>query len=166
MTSIASEIWSSPAQPVQHAAAWAFTEPPVLRARIDAARALHAGVARTVADLFTAAGAEMARPQAAFYFYPDFASHRERLARDFGVDTSSDLAGVLLRDHNVAVLPGSAFGDDEHTLTIRVATSLLYGDDDQQRSIALEHRQPETLPWIEPTLDRLNAALSALTRAG
>jgi aspartate aminotransferase len=166
VTSIASEIWSSPSQPVQHAAAWAFTEPPVLRARIDASRALHARIARTVADRFTAAGTGLARPQAAFYLYPDFGSFRERLAKCWGVEDSGDLAGVLLRDHNVAVLPGSVFGDDDHTLRVRVATSLLYGDDDEQRMTTLDHPQPETLPWIEQALDHLSAALAAVTGTG
>jgi aspartate aminotransferase len=163
VTAIASEIWSSPAQPVQHVAAWAFTEPPALRARLDAARALHARIAHAVADRLTAAGAELAALQAAFYLYPDFGLHREHLANRWGVHTSDDLARVLLDELNVAVLPGSAFGDAHDTLTLRVATSLLYGDDEHQRLAALEHLAPETLPWIRPALDRLSAALSDLT---
>jgi aspartate aminotransferase len=163
VTTVASEIWSSPAQPVQHAAAWAFTEPPELRARIEASRALHARIAGNVAERFLAAGTELAQPRAAFYLYPDFASQRERLAKCQGVGTSGDLAAVLLRDHNVAVLPGSVFGEEDHALKVRVATSLLYGDSDEQRLAALDHVEPETLPWIAEALDRLDTALAAFT---
>jgi aspartate aminotransferase len=163
VTAIASEIWSSPSQPVQHAAACAFAEPPALRARIDASRSLHARIARVVADRFTAAGAELAQPQAAFYLYPDFAQLREHLADRWSVNTSDDLARVLLDECNVATLPGSVFGEEDDTLKLRVATSLLYGDDEQQRLAALEHPRPETLPWIERALDDLGTALAKLT---
>jgi len=162
VTAIASEIWSSPAQPVQHAAAWAFTEPPALRARISASRSLHARVATAVADRLEAAGTHLAAPQAAFYLYPDFEQHRAHLATRWAIHTSDDLARVLLGDLNVAVLPGSAFGDEDRALRVRVATSLLYGDD-EQRMIALEHPRPETLPWIEQALDHLSTALTELT---
>jgi aspartate aminotransferase len=148
---------------VQHAAACAFAEPPALRARIDASRSLHARIARVVADRFTAAGAELAQPQAAFYLYPDFAQLREHLADRWSVNTSDDLARVLLDECNVATLPGSVFGEEDDTLKLRVATSLLYGDDEQQRLAALEHPRPETLPWIERALDDLGTALAKLT---
>ena len=38
LLALASEIWSAPAQPVQLAAAWAFTEPPEVRERIASSR--------------------------------------------------------------------------------------------------------------------------------
>src|SRR5690606_23020686 len=41
LTAVASEIWSSPAAPVQHAAAYAFGEPAELVQRIAASRRLH-----------------------------------------------------------------------------------------------------------------------------
>jgi aspartate aminotransferase len=163
VTATASEVWSSPAQPVQHAAAWAFTEPAALRARVEASRVLHARIVHAVANRFVAAGAAVVAPQAAFYCYPDFESHRKHLASRWSITTSDDLAEVLLNDLNVAVLPGSAFGDDEQALKVRVATSLLYGDDDEQRLTALGHPEPETLAWIGLALDRLSTALAELT---
>ena len=163
VTATASEVWSSPAQPVQHAAAWAFTEPAALRARVEASRVLHARIVHAVANRFVAAGAAVVAPQAAFYCYPDFESHRKTLASRWSITTSDDLAEVLLNDLNVAVLPGSAFGDDEQALKVRVATSLLYGDDDEQRLTALGHPEPETLAWIGLALDRLSTALAELT---
>jgi aspartate aminotransferase len=61
------------------------------------------------------------------------------------------------------VLPGSAFGDEEHALRVRVATSLLYGNNYEQRCAALDAPRPEKLPWIEESLDRLGSALAELT---
>jgi aspartate aminotransferase len=162
LTALASEIWSSPAQPVQHAAAWAFTEPEVLRARVEVSRALHARIAGCVADLFTAAGATLTRPTAAFYLYPDLSGARSWLARRHSIRTGSELATALLRRHRVAVLPGVAFGDDDAALTLRVATSLLYGSNDEQRESALAEPQPQTLPWIDHQLGLVAEALAAL----
>ena len=53
---VASEIWSAPAAPIQHAAALAFTEPPPITGRIAASRALHAQVAAAVAARCASAG--------------------------------------------------------------------------------------------------------------
>jgi aspartate aminotransferase len=161
VASIASEVWSSPANPVQQAAAWAFTEPAVLTARIHASRLLHAAVAGAVADRFDAAGAKVHRPTAAFYLYPDFAPYAELLADRWSVRTGEDLAHVLLERFDVATLPGSAFGEHPERLTLRIATSMLYGEGDQ-RETALRSPDPVRLPWIAARLDQLETALGGL----
>jgi aspartate aminotransferase len=157
----ASEIWSAPSQPVQHAAAWALTEPPVLRERIIASRALHGRVARAVADVFREAGASVTPPTAGFYVYPDFSDQRGRLAAA-GIETSTQLAAVLLAEHGVATLPGSAFGDDPARLSLRVATPMLYGSTDDERHRALDSEHPEALPWVVDSLATVRAALSGV----
>ncbi|MGH3908093.1 MAG: pyridoxal phosphate-dependent aminotransferase [Pseudonocardiaceae bacterium] len=160
--SIGSEIWSSPAQPVQTAAAWAFTEPQVLLERILISRALHRKIGDTIAEVFNAAGVFVPTPQAGFYLYPDLTRYRGRLQDRWSIRTSTDLADVLLHHHGIATLPGSAFGDDNRALTLRIATSQLYGSDDQQRETALHHRDPIALPWIAHHIERLQAALATL----
>ncbi|WP_067962762.1 pyridoxal phosphate-dependent aminotransferase [Nocardiopsis trehalosi] len=162
---VASEIWSSPAAPVQQAAAMAFGEPAELADHVARSRRLHGIVARAAADRFTAAGAEVPPPAAAFYLYPDFGAARDRLAADHGVATGADLAGLLLRDHGMGVLAGSEFGDDPRALRMRVATSLLYGDTEAQRFAALAADDPVALPWIRAHLDRLTEILGVLGTA-
>ena len=81
----ASEIWSAPAMPIQHAAALAFAEPAEITERIAASRSLHATVARAVADVCATAGLLVLPPQAAFYSYPDFVPWRDHLRRRHGV---------------------------------------------------------------------------------
>src|SRR5215467_8751879 len=127
---VGSEIWSAPAGPIQEAAALAFSEPPEITERVRRSRRLHAAVCCAVAGTFAAAGVDVPTPQAAFYTYPDFAPWREHLARRHGVATGAGLASHLLDAYGMAVLPGSAFGEQQNALRLRVATALLYGDTD------------------------------------
>ena len=158
-----SEIWSAPAAPVQQAAALAFSEPPEITERIARSRHLHGAIARAVASRFAAAGAQVPTPRGAFYLYPDFAAHRLALSERFGVRTSADLAALLLHRHGVGVLPGSAFGDPDKALRLRVATSRLYGEAEWQQEAALAVDDPAGLPWIAESLTWLEEALAAIT---
>jgi aspartate aminotransferase len=162
LVGIASEIWSAPAGPVQQVAALAFSEPPEITERICASRRLHATVCRAVAATLAAAGAAVPAPQAAFYTYPDFAPWREHLASRYGVVSGAGLAGHLLDAYGMVVLPGSAFGEEEETLRLRVATSLLYGETDAERERALAAPDPLALPWIAAALARLGDILAGL----
>jgi aspartate aminotransferase len=163
LLAIGSEIWSTPSGPIQQAAALAFTEPAALTQRIAASRRLHASVARAVAARFTAAGARVPPPQAAFYLYPDFGAGRDRLRRVHGVTTAAGLSALLLDRYGTSVLAGSAFGDDQPALRLRVATSLLYGDTDAERETALAANDPLALPWIASALARIEEVLEDLT---
>jgi aspartate aminotransferase len=157
-----SEIWSAPAAPVQHAAALAFAEPPPIRARIAASRALHGTVARAAAAVCADAGLAVAAPQGGFYVYPDFEPWREHLARRHQVTTAAALAALLLERYGAVTLPGSAFGEPPAALRLRLATALLYGDTPQQQETALTTPHPARLPWITTALARLREILTDL----
>ncbi|MFV2194583.1 pyridoxal phosphate-dependent aminotransferase [Nocardiopsis sp. LOL_012] len=159
---VASEIWSSPSAPVQAAAAHAFTEPAELTDHVDHSRRLHGIVARAVTDVFARAGTSVVPPRAAFYLYPDFAPHRDRLAALHGVTTGPELTGLLLERFGVGVLPAVEFGEGTDALRMRVATSLLYGDTAERRYAALAATDPLELPWIRAHLDRLERVLDTL----
>ena len=77
--------------------------------------------------------------------------------------TSDDLAALLLQRHGMGVLPGSAFGDDQQALRLRVATGLLYGETDAQREAALAAADAQELPWVAASLARIGEALGELT---
>ena len=141
----ASEVWSAPARPVQHAAALAFTEPPALTEYVAQSRNLHHRVTSAVAEIFGTMP-----PDGAYYLYPHvpgFAADRE-------------VAVHLLACNGIVVLPGSEFGDDPEAGRIRVATSQLYGDTDAQREQALHSDNPVELPWIAAQLDLIREALA------
>ncbi|HEY0447895.1 pyridoxal phosphate-dependent aminotransferase [Actinophytocola sp.] len=162
--SVASELWSCPAVPVQAAAALAFSEPPALRSYVDSARRLYEKVNIEVANRFAAAGADVATPQAAFYSYPDLAPHRALLADRHDVHTGAGLAELLLSRHGVAVLPGVEFGEPASSLRVRVATGQLTGETDAQRREALAAADPLALPWLAAALDQLTNALTTVLR--
>jgi aspartate aminotransferase len=162
LVAIGSEIWSAPAAPIQQAAALAFSEPNDLLERVRQSRSLHASVSRAVAGTCRAAGLDVPQPQASFYVYPDFEPWRDHLARRHGVTTSAGLAGLLLDRYGAGTLPGSAFGEPDGALRLRLATGLLYGEDDEQQEAALAAADPLALPWIAAELARLGEILADL----
>ena len=159
---MASEIWSAPAAPIQHAAAVAFGEPADSVRRIDRSRSLHAAVARAVRRPAPVRRAAGAAPQAAFYLYPDFAPWREPLRRR-GVHTGADLARHLVDRYGAGTLPASAFGEPEDALRLRLATGLLYGETEEQRETALAATDPVALPWVASALAAIEDMLSDLS---
>lgn len=152
LSSIASEVWSGVAAPVQEAASLAVEEPPEITAFIAKGRRLHAAVARAVYAEVIAAGAHCREPQGAFYLYPELASELGGAA----------LAERLLDRFEIAVLPGEAFGDEPAKPRFRLSTSLLYGSDDDRRLQAMEAGDPTSLPWIAEALERIRTALRGL----
>jgi aspartate aminotransferase len=156
---IASEIWSSPSGPVQHAATYAFSEPIELVEHIAKSRRLHATVAWDVAKRFRKAGAIVAEPQGGFYMYPDLENWREYLQETYQIMTGAELAQHFLHEYGLGVLAGKEFGDADKALRFRVATSLLYGETDEQRFEALKSEEPLSLPWIADALARLDHIL-------
>ena len=163
---IASEVWSAAPGPMQEAAAVALDEPADLVEHVNSSRALHAAVCREAARRCAAAGLEVAPPQAAFYLYPDFAPWRDQLRARFGVETGADLAALLLDSHGAGTLPASAFGESPSCLRLRMATSQLYGDTDEQREQALAAADPLRLPWISAALTRFSEMLADLGGLG
>ncbi|MEV6979400.1 pyridoxal phosphate-dependent aminotransferase [Kitasatospora sp. NPDC093806] len=163
LTAVASQLWSSTAAPVQDAAAWALTEPAEVRAYVTAARRLHERVVTAAADRLAAAGARLAPVRATCYLYPDFEDLRTHLRQAHHVDGSDDLAALFARRWGVGLLPATAFGEDTRPLRVRIATSRLYGDTEEQQNTALTAADPLALPWIKAALDRLEEVLDLLT---
>lgn len=162
-TEIASEVWSSAPMPIQHAAAWAFREPPSVRERIAASRRVCGTITRAVADRFRDAGAHVAPVAGGFYLAPDLGpTHEATLAARHGITTGSHLAARLLEHHGFATLPIGAFGSPDGVLRLRVATSLLCGDDEAQRHATLAATDPTALPWVAGHLDAIEDALGTL----
>ena len=159
---VASEIWSAPAAPIQHAAALAFTEPPAHhRPHRGQPRPARPGRRRRRRRC-ASAGLLVPAPQAGFYVYPDFEPWRDYLHARHQVTTSTALARLLLHRYGVATLPGSAFGEPPAALRLRLATALLYGDSPQQQEAALTAPDPTTLPWIAAALTQLSHTLTDL----
>ena len=68
-------------------------------------------------------GVSYARPQGAFYIFPDFSAHYGRTLGGNKVKNSMDMTDYLLNSAGVGVVPGDGFGADNH-LRLSFATSL------------------------------------------
>lgn len=159
--SVASEVWSTLAGPMQEVAEYAFREPPPLRAWLRASTRLHGAVARAVHRIVVSAGASCRPPTAAFYVYPDFEPRREALA-ERGVTDSSSLAAHLLDEFGIVVLAGHHLGDVRSALRFKAATSMLYGDTAEQQQTALDAADPVTLPHVRAVLTRIDESFAKL----
>jgi aspartate aminotransferase len=161
VTSVASEIWSCLAAPIDAAAAVAYDEPAELVEFVGAARTLHRTVSQAAFEVVAGAGVACRPPTAGFYLYPDFAPLSKPLA-ERGITTSLGLAEHLLDEFAIAVLPGSAFGD-ETALRVRLATSLLYGETERERWESLSAgSEARELPRVRSALQTLRDALAGL----
>lgn len=57
-------------------------------------------------------GVEVMAPAGTFYIFPDVSAHLGRVFGNRRIDTVDELCDWLLEDHGVALVPGSAFGED------------------------------------------------------
>jgi aspartate aminotransferase len=161
---IGSEVWSSLSAPVAAAAIVAFDESPEVVDFVTRARTLHAKVSQAVYQVFESHGVSCRQPQAAFYLYPDLEVARG-YAHSKRVFTDAQLAMQLLDGFRIAVLPGSAFGDDEEHLRFRVATSLLYGTTTELRLDSLKWAMSESTmppPHIAVAVERLDEMMKTI----
>ena len=69
------------------------------------------------------AGVTYAKPQGAFYIFPDVSEHYGRRIHGKTINGSLDMTAYLLDNAKVGVIPGSASGADNH-LRLSFATSL------------------------------------------
>ncbi|WNI23568.1 aminotransferase class I/II-fold pyridoxal phosphate-dependent enzyme [Streptomyces sp. ITFR-16] len=160
VVSVASEIWSTLAGPMQEVAAYAFAEPEEVRDRLRASARLHGAVAREVHRITVDAGARCRPPTGAFYVYPDFEPVREELAKH-DVDDSASLARRML-DLGIVVLAGHLLGDEPGALRFKCATSMLYGADAEQQERSLAADDPLALPHVRSVLDRIEESFQRL----
>jgi aspartate aminotransferase len=72
-----------------------------------------------VGGLRSIPGVKCSKPEGAFYAYPNVSAFFGRS----GVKSAADLAGKLLREAHVAVVPGEGFGTSEH-VRVSYATSM------------------------------------------
>lgn len=135
---LAGNIWSSPAAPVQRAAIVAYSDDDEIAEYMRTTADIHRIVTEALYDQLVDAGIPCARPSGAYYLYPNFNPWKEALRERHGVVTSDELAALLLDENGIATLPGTAFNSRPDDLSIRLATSYLYAEDDAQISRTLD----------------------------
>ncbi|MED6198981.1 hypothetical protein PIB30_071763 [Stylosanthes scabra] len=86
-------------------------------------------------------GIKISEPQGAFYLFADFRSYYGKEVEGFGrIEDSESLCRYLLEKGLVALVPGSAFGDDG---CVRISYA-------------------ESLPTLHSAVDRIKKALAPL----
>ncbi|TXR96373.1 pyridoxal phosphate-dependent aminotransferase [Streptomyces sp. col6] len=158
--SVASEVWSTLAGPMQEAAEYAFAEPEEIRERLRVSARLHGAVAREVHRIAVGAGARCRPPTGAFYVYPDFEPLREELGKHEVTDSAS-LARRML-DLGTVVLAGHLLGDEPGALRFKCATSMLYGDNAEEQEMSLAAENPLELPHVRSVLDRVEESFQRI----
>ncbi|WP_332237682.1 pyridoxal phosphate-dependent aminotransferase [Sporolactobacillus sp. KGMB 08714] len=117
MTNIASHSTSNPASVSQYAAIAAYTGPQESVGKMR--RAFEKRLNTVYDQLIALPGVVCAKPQGAFYLFPNI----EEASRSCGFDQVSDWVSALLNEEKVAVVPGAGFGAPEH-IRLSYATSL------------------------------------------
>ncbi|NNC97600.1 MAG: pyridoxal phosphate-dependent aminotransferase, partial [Gammaproteobacteria bacterium] len=178
---IASEIWSSVAAPIQYAALQAYSHDPEIEAYIKTCSRIHGIRTKFLYQKLTELGISCTKPLGAFYLTANFDAWADPL-REIGVESSAQLARYLLDQHDLATLSTDAFGIPEKTLSLRLATSYLdmEKDEDSQRLTSLlasgmseqefmsEANHPNTHAAIgefEKFVERCNDAYTSAARA-
>jgi aspartate aminotransferase len=121
MADIQSQSTSNPNSIAQKAAVEALLGPQdsvsVMRAEFDVRRRFLVGALNEIPGL------RCRTPNGAFYAFPNCSAVFGKKAGDKTIASSSDLAIHLLEEAKVALVPGSAFGDDAY-LRLSYATSM------------------------------------------
>jgi aspartate/methionine/tyrosine aminotransferase len=122
--SLASEIWSCTATPMQEAALVAFSQHESIEQYVQRSARVHGYVAGRLYQTLASLGVPCPRPSGGFYLYPDFSPWRHALMGQ-GITTGTEFTQYLLEEWDIATLPGSAFGEAPDSLCLRLSTSLL-----------------------------------------
>jgi aspartate/methionine/tyrosine aminotransferase len=136
---IASETWSTVSAPIQFAALEAFSGDAEIDDYIHTCTRIHSLVAGYVRKAIIGLGIPYPELQGAFYLYPDFEPFRHIL-KGHGVETSEDLARLLLEEMQISTLPGTAFGDGPNDLRLRIACC----DYDGEKALAYYADNPDS----------------------
>lgn len=147
MATVASETYTSVSAPIQHAAVSAFQDSDHLGDYLNQSRRILRALAEHHVALFNRAGLDMAMPDGAFYLFPDFSPHQEKLHKR-GITDSTALCEKLLEDTGVATLPGLAFGRPSEELTLRQA----FVDFDGRAALEAAMKTPADQPLDEDFL--------------
>ena len=164
MRMVAGELWSSPTAPVQYAAAVTYGSDPEIETYIEECTRIHAIRTQHVWRRLVEFGIPCAQPDGAFYLFPNFDRWRTALAGR-GVHTSDDLAAYLLEHYQLATLPGTAFGAPADELSLRLATSYLDMETDDDAEAVLAAYRADPTPTVLMN-DHHPATQEAVARLG
>ena len=145
--SIAGSIWSCVPGPIQYTAILAYSGNRDIDDYIKTCTKIHGIRTHYVHGKLSSMGLTSPKPKGAFYIYPSFKKWTSRLG-EMGITTCGELSTYLLDHYNIATLPGSAFGDDTNNLCLRLSTSFLDMETDEQAQKILDAYNEENDPKL------------------
>jgi aspartate/methionine/tyrosine aminotransferase len=119
--SMFSETFSSVCSPIQYGAIAAFRKSDEIASYIGKCNKIHEATSNYLFSKFKEFGLDCSRPEGAFYLMVDFENYREKLLKR-GIKKIGEIVDILLKDYQVAILPGDDFYMETNSLTARVAT--------------------------------------------
>ncbi len=117
---VASETYSCAPSPIQIAATEAYNNLPLANEFLNKQITLLQQVSEYCATALRGADIKVHDAEGGFYLFPDFDKHKDSLAKR-GIKSSEQLTAALMEETGVALLPGTAFGMPQHSLTTRLA---------------------------------------------
>jgi len=117
---VASETYSCAPSPIQVAATKAYQKSDLADSFVTKQIELLNKISQYCTEKLSQVGLKVHSAQGGFYLFPDFSNFKDKLAKR-GISTSEQLTTALMNDVGVALLPGSAFGMNEKSLTTRLA---------------------------------------------
>ncbi len=142
---IAGCVWSCVPAPIQHAAVFAYSGNEEIEAYIKTCTTIHQIRTHYIYQSLINIGFKMPEPVGGFYLYPSFRKWKETLSK-MGIFSCNDLSAYLLDTFGIATLPGSAFGDDPENFALRLSTSFLDMETDEQADKILKAYEMDNNP--------------------
>ncbi len=117
---VASETYSCAPSPIQIAATEAYEDIPLAKIFLSKQITLLKTISQHCSSTLRKSGVNVHNAQGGFYLFPDFSPFIKKLS-DRNIFTSEQLTTTLMEEIGIALLPGSAFGMAESSLTTRLA---------------------------------------------
>ncbi len=117
---VASETYSCAPSPIQVAATHAYENQTLAKSFLQKQIGLLKEISLYCSNRLRESGINIHDAQGGFYLFPDFSPFSKQLFKR-NISTGEQLTGALMEETGVALLPGSAFGMPESSLTTRLA---------------------------------------------
>ncbi|MBL7013074.1 MAG: aminotransferase class I/II-fold pyridoxal phosphate-dependent enzyme [Candidatus Marinimicrobia bacterium] len=129
--SISGSIWSCVPGPIQYTAILAYSGNQDIDNYIQMCTHIHELRTNYVHRKLKEIGLNSPSPSGGFYLYPSFKKWENKL-EEMNIFSCQDLSEYLLDDFGIATLPGSVFGSDPDNFCLRLSTSFLDMETDEQ----------------------------------
>lgn len=164
--SLISETYSCVATPIQYAAHSVYSSIPQFFPYIRKCTLLYQTICNVSQKHLENLGLNCLQTQGGFYLFPDFNNLRDPL-KEKNITTSIELADHLLKNYQVAMLPGSAFYMPADHLSLRMAPvdfdgSELISQSFDNQQLTESNAIAKLFPNVIAGLDKISEFVSSL----